>query len=193
MQSRWLKWVGIVALGMAVTIVPTRSLAQSAEVAADYKGAVGLGLIGAEVGAVVPALCGLDDLWAFLVFPAVGAAGGAIGGYFAIDRAGHAELSVAMLTAGMALVIPALVVTLAATAYDPGDDEAAEAKAPRRPGAVPALARSQRRQLAAGSGMLRVSDGELALGVPGVALLSGVQQGSTRLSGASVSVLSGRF
>ena len=46
------------------------------QVEATPKGTIGLGLIGAELGFVLPAAVGLDQTWAFVVFPlALGGAG----------------------------------------------------------------------------------------------------------------------
>ncbi|HEX2678019.1 MAG TPA: hypothetical protein VHM19_15300, partial [Polyangiales bacterium] len=59
----------------------------------DVKGTLGVGLIGAELGMVLPALAGMDDTWAFIVFPVIGAAGGAAAGYFGLEKGGHTELA----------------------------------------------------------------------------------------------------
>jgi hypothetical protein len=197
MQSRWLQFIGVAVVCLGLVALPaSRAHAQGKPVAADFKGAVGLGLVGAEIGAVVPALAGVDGAWAYVVFPAVGAAGGAVAGYFAIDRPGHVELSVAALTVGMALVIPALVVTLWATAYDPDDavdSGHARAGSPRRATTLSARAQKRIATASAGSGVVRLVDGQLGLAAPGVALVPSVQRGEMRLSGVSVSLLSGRF
>jgi hypothetical protein len=187
MRTVSLRWVSIalVTLGL-LCCCSTRSHAQDRQpVPADFKGAVGLGLVGAELGAVIPALAVVDASWAYIVFPVVGAAGGAVGGYFAIDHADHAQLSVAALALGMALVIPALVITLSLTAYDPGGDtDNGEARNKLR----------RARQLAAaGPGMLRVSEGELALAAPGIALVPGRPTEPWRVSGVSLSLFSGQF
>lgn len=120
------------------SFAPSEAEAQPAmpvQVESNVKGTIGLGMVGAELGFVIPAAVGLEDLWAYIVFPIVGAAGGAVGGFFAFDNNDLVEGSVAALAAGMALVIPALVLTLALTAYDPSEegieaDEAAGARAP---------------------------------------------------------------
>ena len=191
--------VAVVCLGLAVH--PRVAQAQAHvddRVPADFKGAVGLGLVGAELGAVIPALVGMDATWAYLVFPAVGAAGGAVAGYFLLDDPGHVKASVITLTAGMALVIPALVATLALTAYSPGDDEQPNAGSvrvgpgPRRQLAARAQhdARTRlRHRAAAGAGLLRLSDGELALSAPGVAIVPGPRA----VDGMSMALVSGRF
>ena len=126
MTSRnvWAVIISLVLLGALLDSTP--AAAQDAadetktEVKPDFKGAVGLGLIGAELGFVIPALAGAKGVWPYIVFPVAGAAGGAVAGYFLLEKGeGHPELAVAALTVGMALAIPALVATVAATAYRP--------------------------------------------------------------------------
>jgi hypothetical protein len=142
-------------------------------VEATPKGKIGLGLIGAELGVAIPAMIGVDAWWAYLVFPVAGAAGGAILGHFWIDNGNHAELSVVFLTAGMALVIPTLVLAASATAYDPEDE--------------------MEDQASLGSGALRVDRGSLQLRPPGVSVLPDAQAGKLHVSGVHVSLVSGRF
>ena len=192
--------VAVVSLGLlALPCVTHAQARQDDTVPADFKGAVGFGLVGAELGAVIPAIVGVHATWAYLVFPAVGAAGGALAGYFLLDKPDHAEASVVALTAGMALVIPALVATLALTAYSPADDEPDNAGSVVRSPATDRrrseheLAQQERarlrRRAAAGPGLVRLSEGELALSAPGLALLPGPRA----VSGMSVSLLSGQF
>lgn len=147
---------------------------------ADFKGTIGMGLIGAELGFVLPALVGARDTWAFIVFPVIGAGGGAAAGYFLLEKNDNAELAVASLVAGMALVVPALVVTLAATAYEP-DTESAMAAAE------------------AGPGLLRLTDRGTFVAPPGVSAGSlvspqeALRTGAPRPSSVRVSLVSGRF
>jgi hypothetical protein len=103
----------------------------------------------------------------------------------------------------MALVIPALVTTLALTAYSPGDDAPTNAGSVQRtPTAQRQLAHNAARQAernlervrlqrraAAGAGLLRLSEGELALSAPGIAILPGPRS----ISGMSLALVSGRF
>ncbi len=56
------------------------------------------------------------------MFPVVGAAGGAVAGYFLLDNNNLTTWSVFSLSAGLALIVPAVVITLAATAYSPHDE-----------------------------------------------------------------------
>jgi hypothetical protein len=157
---------------------------------ADFKGMIGLGLIGAELGLVVPALAGARDTWAFIVFPLIGAGGGAAAGYFLLEKDdGKPELAVAALATGMALFIPALVVTLAATAYEPETEVAANG------------APSRRVQLAAaaGPGLLRWSERGLLLAPPviasghSVSAKEALRTGASRAREVRVPVLSGVF
>jgi hypothetical protein len=155
---------------------------------ADGKGIVGVGLIGAELGFVLPAVAGVHATWAYIVFPIVGAAGGATAGYFGLEKGGHTDLAVASLAVGMGLLIPALVITASATAYDPEDDEAA-AGAKRRQAQL-----DVRDPRNAGSGMLRVAENGIALSAPALDLVpASAAPGKLTLAGAEVSLLSGRF
>jgi hypothetical protein len=135
-------------------------------------------------------LVGVEATWAYIVFPVVGAAGGGLGGYFALDNAGQVELSVVALTAGMALILPALIATLQLTSYDEDDQP------PAAPGTFArAKTRTEpraRRQLAAGPGLVRMAEGRLALSAPGLALVPG-SRGDNAISGFHVALMSGRF
>lgn len=171
-----------------MTTAPSTAAAQPTEpqrIDASPKGLLGLGFIGAELGLTIPALAGLDDTWALIVFPVVGAAGGAVAGHFAIDNRGNEKAAVATLTLGLALVVPALVLTLWATRYDPDDedaieastsgnaaDEADDATEPPATDAAPSAATTRRDAVArTGTGLLRLGQGGLQLGLPGVSLV----------------------
>lgn len=176
----------VAAVALSLCAAPQAALAQDREAAedktipADFKGMIGLGLIGAELGFVIPALSGLHETWAFIVFPVAGAAGGAVAGYFLLEKGeGHPEIAVATLTAGMALAIPALIVTLSATSYEP--EEATRVADLQNPG------------------LLRFSDDGVRLSTPMVAVEPGASDRESLRTGAStadtvhVSVLSGKF
>ena len=70
------------ALSIASASVSNRASAQVTASGLDSvgKGTVGLGLIGAELGFAIPALIGVEEIWPYIVFPTVGAVGGAVGG-----------------------------------------------------------------------------------------------------------------
>jgi hypothetical protein len=75
---------------------------------------------------------------AFGVGAAVGAIGGGVGGYFVEHNSSNGQAPVLMLAAGMGLVIPALVLTLNATRYQPSnyasEDHAPTNAPPANPG-----------------------------------------------------------
>ena len=79
---------------------------------ATPKGTIGLGLVGAELGLIIPSVSGLNEAWALAVFPIVGATGGALAGYFALDKPGREKGSVAVLVVGLVGVLPAILVTV---------------------------------------------------------------------------------
>ncbi|MEM6963004.1 MAG: hypothetical protein AAF550_14855 [Myxococcota bacterium] len=150
------------------------------EVDATPKGTIGLGMIGAEVGLAVPALAGLDRPWALTLFPILGAAGGALGGYYGIDNNDSEGAAVAVLAIGFALLVPTVIITLRATAYDPDDERSDTSPSspsraqPGDPDYYSKLRRLQhervrRDRLArAGSGLVRFSDEGILLGPPGL-------------------------
>jgi len=156
------------------------------EVKADFKGTIGLGLIGTELGFVIPALAGAKGVWPYIVFPVVGAAGGAVGGYFLLEKGdGHPELAVATLTIGMALVIPALVATIAATAYRPPERIETAALARELAKGGPGLVRYD-------AGSLRLAPPAVAAG-PTVSPRQALRTGERRVSSLRVAMLSAQF
>lgn len=186
--------VSVLAIALVFAAAPSVTQAQdeAADVPLEQKagpdGMIGLGLIGAEIGMLVPAIAGMEDTWPYLVFPAVGAAGGAVAGIFLLQDgsvspdagAGSPEIAVAVFAVGLAGLIPALVVTMSAAAYDPETDEDLTA----RPGAE------------AGTGLVRLDPQGVYMGVPGVSV-SQTAADPRRLREAtrelSVSMFSGRF
>lgn len=125
--SRIFGTLGAAAVASALTLLPAQAAAQeeSNAVSATGKGIAGGTLLGAEVVMITTAIIGATDWWPYVLFGAVGAGGGAVGGYFVEDAIGDgaAEPALYMLAGGMALVVPTLVAVLNATAYDPTDDE----------------------------------------------------------------------
>lgn len=100
----------------AFTIVTLASHAPSAradgdDVKGNIAGTVGLGLLGAEVGLLLPPAFKLQDRWwAWVLFPTLGAAAGAIPGALLFDEGSpDPAITVSLLGAGMALAIPAIV------------------------------------------------------------------------------------
>ena len=105
------------ATGIALSGRPSAADAQVDPAAFDQiqstpKGTIGLGLAGAELGLIIPSAAGLNEVWSLTVFPVVGATGGALAGYFALDKPGRQKGSVAALVVGLAGVLPAILVTV---------------------------------------------------------------------------------
>ena len=161
------------ALATAITLLasPRASEAQVDSpafntVEATPKGTIGLGLVGAELGLIIPSVSGLREPWALAVFPTVGAAGGALAGYFALDKPGRAKGSVAVLVVGLAGVIPAILVTVKGVR---------EERQERWEPAPQIELRSEKEQRAfelveAGPGLLRRSRSGLRVAMPGISV-----------------------
>jgi len=108
-------------LGMASFVMAERPAHAEGPVTATGKGIAGLAIIGGAATATTMGLVGVEKRWAYLVFPPLVAIGGGIGGYF-VESAAPAEVSTFLLGAGMALVIPTIIVSLNATVYKVPDD-----------------------------------------------------------------------
>jgi hypothetical protein len=116
------------ALLATVTLSPSSARADG-PVSPNGKGIVGGALLGAEVVDLGIAIGGVEKGWPYIVFGAVGAAGGGVGGYFAekaVGTTGPVEAPVYMLAGGMALVIPTIVAVLNATSFKPPETERSE-------------------------------------------------------------------
>lgn len=111
-----------IALVVAMTVGATFGSSASAQDNADGKdikgniaGTVGLGLLGAEVGLVLVPACKLQNqVWAWVVFPTVLAAGGAVAGALAFDPGDpQPAVTLSLLGAGFLLAVPAIVGAIA--------------------------------------------------------------------------------
>lgn len=104
------------ALGVVSFVMAERSARAEGPVTATGKGITGLAIIGGSVTATTMGLVGVEQQWAYLVFPPLVAVGGGIGGYF-METSAPVEASTYVLGAGMALIIPTVIVSLNATIY----------------------------------------------------------------------------
>lgn len=117
----------VTAFGLATVVGLTTLTAFAPQARADDvsptgKGIAGGILLGGEVVTITEALAGVHAGWPYYVFGPLGMAGGGIGGYFVEQASGsNGQGPVYMLAGGMALVIPALVLSLNATRYRPSD------------------------------------------------------------------------
>jgi pyruvate/2-oxoglutarate dehydrogenase complex dihydrolipoamide acyltransferase (E2) component len=112
----------------AATLTCGAGTAHADDVSPKGKGIVGGALLGAEVVTIVESFAGVRNGWAYVGGAAGGAVAGGIGGYFVEQAAGtNGRVPVYMLAGGLALIIPAVVLTLNATRYMP-DESASEDK-----------------------------------------------------------------
>jgi len=129
-----------VALGMASFVMAERPAHAEGPVTATGKGIAGLAIIGGAATATTMGIVGVEKRWAYLVFPPLVAVGAGIGGYF-MEQSAPVEVSTYILGAGMALIIPTIIVSLNATVYKVPDDypndpsKKTPASEPPRPGA----------------------------------------------------------
>lgn len=117
-KTRTLAALALSALA-AGAVVSVPATAHAEPVTPTAKGAVGGGLLGAEVVTFGEALFGVHKTWAYLVGAGVGAAGGAVGGYFLEQSVDDGRIPAYVLAGGLAALIPAIVVGLDATRYMP--------------------------------------------------------------------------
>lgn len=130
----------LLAAGAAIvtTLASAREASAAGPVSPTGKGIVGGALLGGEVVTITMGAIGVEKGWPYFVFGGLAAAGGGVGGYFVekatkgtADASGNVtgatpEPALYMLAGGMALLIPALVVSLNATAYQPPETDRVE-------------------------------------------------------------------
>jgi hypothetical protein len=125
------------ALVATMIAAPARD-ARADEVSPTGKGITGGALMGAESVTIVASIAGLRTGWVYGVAAALGAAGGGIGGYFVEQGSTDGVAPTAMLAGGLALIIPAVVLYLNGTRYQP-EEGAAEDHTPAGPPAEPGV------------------------------------------------------
>jgi len=137
-ENRLSKLLAAAAIGATLLAASGDARAQGGPVTPTGKGIVGGALLGGEVVVIPMGIAGVQKGWPYFVFGGLGMVGGAVGGYF-VEKAtavstsasgqvtgGPAEPALYMLAGGLALVIPALVVSLNATAYHPPESDRQE-------------------------------------------------------------------
>jgi len=136
----------------AATLAAAGDASAAGPVSPTAKGIVGGALLGGEVVTITMGAAGVSRGWPYFVFGGLGAVGGGVGGYFVekvtkgtTDASGNvtgrtSEPALYMLAGGMALLIPALVVSLNATAYKPPETDRIEPAANEPSKDMPAVA-----------------------------------------------------
>jgi hypothetical protein len=125
------------------TLASSLAGAQEQAVSPDGKGIVGGALLGAEVGTIIESIAGVHSPWVYVVTDLVLGAGGAVGGWAVeqqVENSGwDVRVPVFMLAGGLGLIIPAVVLTLNGTRYQPAEnaseDHAPTNAPPANPGA----------------------------------------------------------
>jgi len=126
------------ALFGAVALAAPVRQARADDVSPTGKGIAGGALLGAEVITIGESLVGVKAGWAYVVGALVGAGGGAAGGYAVEQGSSNGQIPMYMLAGGLALVIPAVVLTLDATRFHP-EEGITEDKTPQGPAAEPGV------------------------------------------------------
>jgi hypothetical protein len=204
LSSLSLRALGLAGATLAAVLAVSGDAGAYGPVEVTGKGIVGGALLGGEVVTITMGAAGLRKGWPYFVFGGVGMVGGAIGGYYvekktavvvngSVQSGGPAEPAMLMLAFGMGLVIPALVISLNATAYKPPESDRTEpannepaSDSPKpspapAPAAAPAPTSHNTRYKAhfrseiaemphIPTSLLDMYRGKLALGVPAVAV-----------------------
>jgi len=121
-------------LGAGVLAAPGDARAD--DVSSSGKGIGGGALLGAEVPMIIEGIAGVRSPWVYVISAVVGGGGGGFGGYEMEKNSTDGKAPMYMLAGGLALVIPAVVLTLNATRYQP-EEGATEDRTPVGPAAEP--------------------------------------------------------
>ena len=114
--------LALAAVVGVTTLTAFAPAARADDVSPTGKGITGGALLGAEVVTITESLAGVHAGWAYLTFGGLGAVGGGVGGYFVEHSTANGQGPVYMLAGGLALGIPALVLSLNATRYRPSEN-----------------------------------------------------------------------
>ncbi|MGZ5662466.1 MAG: hypothetical protein ACXWG6_13955 [Usitatibacter sp.] len=111
----------LAAVAAGTVLLGSPSVAHAEEVSPTGKGVVGGALLGGEVVIFIEAIAGVRSGTAYLLGAGGGAVAGGVGGYFIEQSSSDGRVPAYMLAGGLALIIPALVVTLDQTRYLPSE------------------------------------------------------------------------
>jgi len=156
-------FLAILTLGLATAPAVAQPFEAGSE-AKGVRGAVGLGLIGAELTMTIESAAGVTNPWLLSLIPLAVGGGCAAGGYFM--ELESVDAGVATLSIGMTLLVPSILLTLVLMTeeYEP----TGEARPTARTTDAGAVAAAARRW--GPPSLVAVGDGGLRLGVPALAV-----------------------
>ena len=107
------------ALAATAVLAGAPATAHAEEVSPSGKGIVGGAFLGGEIVVFTEAIIGVRSTTAYLLGAGGGAVAGGVGGYFVEQAVSDGRIPAYLLAGGLALLIPAIVVTLDQTRYLP--------------------------------------------------------------------------
>ena len=107
------------ALTATAVLAGAPATAHAEEVSPSGKGIVGGAFLGGEIVVFTEAIIGVRSTTAYLLGAGGGAVAGGVGGYFIEQAVSDGRIPAYLLAGGLALIIPAVVVTLDQTRYLP--------------------------------------------------------------------------
>ena len=123
------RFAAVASVFALTTLTGSAARADETSVSPTGKGIVGGALLGAEVGTIVESIAGVRNPWIYAISDVVLAGGGAAGGWEVEQHSSDGRAPVFMLAGGLGLLIPAIVLTLNGTRYQPSEN-ASEDHAP---------------------------------------------------------------
>ncbi len=154
------------------------STAHATEVSATGKGIAGGALLGGELVTITEGLIGVRGAGWYILGALVGAGGGGVGGYFLEQKSASTGLPPTngraqnyMLAGGLALLIPAIVLSLNANRYQTQEGAKEDNAPPAEPGTDAGKSASRGltkrgARAALPPSLVNVGEGHLKLGVP---------------------------
>lgn len=112
-----MKHLSIFATCLLLALTPRA--AEAREASGKFKGAIGGGLLGAEVVLLTESAFRLKSSWTYLAGGVGGAALGTVGGYYLIEKDHGPRGPIYLLAGSLALVIPTLLAVLSASHFEP--------------------------------------------------------------------------
>jgi hypothetical protein len=132
-----MKHLSILTTGALLLSLAQPSAAR--EASGKFKGAIGGGLMGAEVVLLTESAFRLKSGWAYLAGGVGGAAAGTLGGCYLIEKDHGPRGPIYLFASSLALVIPTMLAVLTASQYEPPQTYRQELPADDEPPIEPVL------------------------------------------------------